>query len=107
MPPKTRRTPYDQLSLIPSVIAGVVVGEAYTGCHADRVEPLRDRLTPDERLAFVDAVDQRCRAAYECRAAWFDKIIKSRTNAGRDQLYVWVRHWLAGYVVGDRELRTR
>ena len=65
-----------------------------------RVEALRQKMTPERIAEFARLVDEKCRAAYEKRAPWFMKIAQSKTNAGRDQLYIFVAHWLHAFLLG-------
>jgi hypothetical protein len=105
---KQRR--YDDLPLMPDVMAETVVSQPYTGeewsnaarshYEVERIERLRRALTEDQRRDFVAWVDARCRYAYEAQAEWFLKCVRSKTNRGRDQmLHVWVPHWLAAFCV--------
>lgn len=104
----SKRTPYEDLILMPEVIADTVATSQYTGCEmSDRIrcgsqvektEMLRSQMTREQRQEFVQAVDKRCRLAYEAKADWFIKCIRSKSNHGRDTLYNWVRHWLASYL---------
>ncbi len=50
----------------------------------------------------ISHCDIVCRNAYANKAKWFEKCVKSKTNAGRDQLYVWTAHWLAAYLTNTR-----
>jgi hypothetical protein len=96
---------YDQLHLIPSLIAKVVCETPYTGkeCNnmcsysVEKTEKERQKLTPEEINTFVVTADILCRKAYEMKASWFINCVKSG-NRGRDQLYVWITHWLASYL---------
>ncbi len=99
------QTPYDELTIVPTIIADQIVGNRYTGQElsaaqrdsrmVDRIEFLRSKMTTDRKRAFIEAVDARCRAAYKAKAPWFMKIARSKTNTGRDQLYAFISHWLA------------
>lgn len=102
-----KKTPYDYLPIVPTIIADTVVGEVYTGSEVSdhsrcgrtvtAVEAVRSGLSMDERREFADLCEKRCRAAYEADAEWMLKIGRSKTDRGRDQLYVWIRHWLSAY----------
>jgi len=48
---------------------------------------------------FVHQVNERCKAAYKAKAKWFDECLKG--ESGRDQLYMWVTHWLASYLMKE------
>ncbi len=98
---------YDDLAIIPSIVAKSVVEEPYTGYeysnqghfNVESLEAKRLAMTLEDRQRFIDYADKRCRDAYEAKADWFMKIIRSKTNAGRDQLYVWISHWLNAFLV--------
>lgn len=118
-----RRAPYADLPILPSVVADTVSSQPYTGDElsgrvrstrdVERTEALREHMSPRARREFADLVDARCRAAYETGAEWFEEVVEARGNAGRDQLYAWVSHWLASYLKdpkrfrGDEERRAR
>lgn len=107
--------PYDELVIVPSIIASEVAAETYTGQEVsvqlrsgrtvDAVEKRRKQLTDAEVREFAELCDKRCRAAYEAGAPWFRKIARSKTNAGRDQLYQWVRHWFSAYCLYPDKFR--
>lgn len=98
--------PYDDLHLLPYIAAETVVNTPYDGselssearCSAtiQKLETARQALTPEERETFVKWADQRCRGAYHANVKWFRDCL--RGNQGRDQLYVWMRHWLAAFL---------
>ena len=100
--------PYDELAIVPRLIAETVCGEPYTGAEmlgravavAD-VEAARQRMTAEQIAEFASFSDERCRVAYERGADWMLKCARSRSNRGRDQLYMYVRHWLAAYLLGN------
>jgi hypothetical protein len=108
--------PYDSLTIIPRMVAETVVQRKYTGNEisdrqwsADKVrliEQLRSQMTEDQRNAFAKYADDYCRAAYERKADWFMKCIHSKSNRGRDQLYMFVTHWMAGYLIRENEGST-
>lgn len=88
------RTTYDTLPIVPALVADAVVSQP----SADpRAEPIRANLTPEQRREFADLCDSICRAAFDARAPWFMKIARSKTNHGRDQLFMWVRTWRDAY----------
>jgi len=107
-----KRTPYDQLALIPYIVAETVCGQEYTsqeispnarcGWMIEKTEKLRKAMTPEMVKEFATTCHELCRLAYECRAEWFMKCVNGNRgrnhNAGRDQLYVWLRHWMAAYL---------
>lgn len=99
---------YDQIPFIPSLIASVVLETVYTGQDisirlrnqrtVDQVESLRENMSEEDRDEFVRLVDNRCRRAYAAQAEWFMKCVNAKGDKGRDQLYIWVFHWLASYL---------
>jgi hypothetical protein len=100
---------YDELPLIPSVVARRVCELPYTGYELDHrpelveaIERRRYLMTEADIRAFVKQTDERCRAAYEEKADWFMKCVRSKTTRGRDQLYAWVSHWLSSFL-GNKE----
>lgn len=103
--------PYDELALMPRLIAETVCGEPYTGHEISNpcpsmvatVEAARQQMDVTD---FASYADVRCRMAYENKADWFMKIARSRSNRGRDQLYMYVRHWLAAYLYDRRQVFT-
>jgi hypothetical protein len=100
------KTPYNDLPLVPTMVAMVVVDNAYTGqdiSEASRdqkriaeVEKRRQRMTDPMRQEFIWEVDQRCQDAYDADAKWFKKCLKG--DKGRDQLYIWIAHWLHAWL---------
>lgn len=119
--------PYDELVLMPHVIAQTVCGQPYTGHEmSDRirsaqdvreVEELRQQMTGAQIADFIDVVDKVCRRAYDNRYAWFLKCVKEparrrgrpnyNENAGRDQLYIWVSHWMNSYLRNPKRMREQ
>jgi len=103
--------PYDELAIVPYQIAQTVCGEPYTGQDLSparrdarqvaKVEAARQQMTAEQVATFASFADERCRVAYERGADWMLKCARSRSNRGRDQLYVYIRHWLAGYLIED------
>ena len=63
------------------------------------VEKLREKMTSEDIKAFGVYVDERCRKAYEEKKKWFVDIALSKTNQGRDQLYIYVANWLASWLM--------
>jgi len=82
----------DETAILPHVIADVVVRElidwARNDQHIDKPLGGAD--------AAVDYLADRAQQCYE-HDDRFRKTIRSAGNRGRDQLYIWSRHWLAGY----------
>lgn len=116
---KTSRVPYDQLALLPYAVANAVCVREYTRrevplvwggglcLSADQVaqvEGRRQKMTTADVREFEELTDARCCAAYSARAEWFEKCVKGG-NPGRDQLHVWVEHWLASYLTNPELFR--
>lgn len=96
---------YEDLPLIPSLIAQCVAERTYQGeefaarhpIYIAEIEAARQKMTPAQIEEFVQLSDDRCRAAYQAKRQWFIKCLKG--NQGRDQLYLWASHWLAGFLI--------
>lgn len=106
--------PYHDLHLLPYIVADTVCQQPYTGSewswhlrnphNVAKTEQLRQAMTPEQQREFCQLVDQRCRAAYVARADWFKRCLHG--TSGRDQLYIWVSHWLAAYLANPASCRT-
>jgi hypothetical protein len=111
------RTKYEDLAVIPIVVADVTATRPYTGMEwslqvrdsrlVGRVEALRRKMTDADRREFADVVEGICRRAYEDKRKWFMRIVRARGNAGRDRLYVLMSHWLAAFLLDPAGLRRR
>ena len=55
-------------------------------------------LTADQRAWFVKHADAWTRWFHANDAEW-KRSLESEGNRGRDQLYVWVNHWLDAYLL--------
>lgn len=107
---KNRET-YDRLALSPSIIAESVCRQTYTGeeisvqsrssALVEKTERLRQAMTLKQIRKFAEACDDRCRAAYEVQADWFEECVTAKDNSGRDQLYVWTSHWLSSFLTKE------
>lgn len=119
-------TPYNQLSIMPSVIAECVLDDTYVGfkdsCEASKtqetsngheehvriaeIESRRTAISPEEREQFVRLVDGICRDAYRLRVPWFTQVAWDDTNAGRDALREKIiPQYLAEFLTND-DLQT-
>lgn len=102
------RKEYEALHLLPAVVAENVCLKPYEGQEFSnpsprevaRVEALRQKLTDEQIRAFYEYADAKCRIAYESKAKWFMDCLKG--ERGRDQLYVWMTHWMVAYLMGVR-----
>jgi hypothetical protein len=100
--------PYDHLHLIPAIVAERVCareykGEEYSPAVRDtqsviEIEALRRKMTPEDVQAFAEYADKKCEETYTAKAGWFMKIVRTKTNAGRAQLYVWISHWMTAWL---------
>lgn len=77
-----------QTELMPWLIADSVLGEAIRWLHTD---------LPPEWADWLDARAERCFA----RHRQFHRLISART-AGRENLYKFMRHWLASRLARER-----
>lgn len=110
-----KRTKYEDLPILPTVAADYVCGQPYTGKEWSRHDPLpwekieakRQKMKSEEIREFGDLCDARCKAAYEAKADWFEKIVKAKGDRGRDQLYVWLTHWMAAYLTNPEGFRRQ
>ena len=106
------KTPYDDLALIPSVVAKQVCLEEYTGqelsnpdgVQVAKVESLRIAMTSNQIADFALKSDSHCRAAYRFNFRWFMDCVKKEN--GRDMLYQWMRHNLAAYLLNRPESKN-
>jgi len=104
-----KKTPYERLALIPEIVAEAVCRYPYTGAEWSlqnrpsqkeiaEVEDKRQVMTIEQEREFSDRCGARCRAAYERNAKWFMECVKAKGDRGRNQLYVWMSHWLVSYL---------
>jgi hypothetical protein len=110
-----KKTPYDRIPLVPAIVAEAVCSQPYTGAEwsegalsptdISKVETARQKMTQAQIREFSDLCERRCRAAYEADTKWIVKCAKAKGNRGRDQLYVFVSHWLASYLHNPTLLR--
>lgn len=104
---------YDDLALVPSIVADAVCRKPYTGWENPEIgaaliaeiESRRSTMTPESVREFAELADRYCRDAYAAGAEWFLEIARSKTNRGRDQLYVWITHWLSAYLNDPEQFR--
>jgi len=78
-------------AIMPWIIADTVIAEV-DSCHPLKLTQRAARTLADKLAAHADDT-------YRANAE-FRRDMRSKGNRGRDQLYVWMRHWLAA------ELRT-
>ena len=58
------------------------------------------------RSDFANLANAKCKAAYEASAPWFTRLVRRGAgNAGRDTLYMFIRHWLDSYKQNPARLR--
>lgn len=104
-----KKPKYEDILLMPNIIAETVCGREYTGREwsqnvvsppeVKEIESKRKLLTQEEIREFADLCDARCKAAYEASANWFQKCIDAEGNAGRDDLYMWITHWMTSFIM--------
>jgi hypothetical protein len=109
------RKAYDDLPFLPFIIADAVCQREYKGeewsefyRNPKRIaefEAKRQQMTREQMDEFCRLCDNRCRGAYEAKAPWFEKIVEAKGDGGRDQLYVWITHWLTAYLQNPAILR--
>ena len=110
-----KKTPYDRIPLVPTIIAEAICSQPYTGAEwsegtlsptdISKVEVVRQKMTPAQIQEFSDLCEQKCRAAYEADAKWMVKCARAKSNRGRDKLYVFISHWLASYLHDPKVFR--
>lgn len=103
-----KKIAFEHIPFIPFIVAETVANQPYTGMeysenarnpvYVQKYENLRQKMTKKQIEAFAEWVDRRCRYCYENNVEWFMKLANAKTSQGRDQLYVWVSHWLAAYL---------
>jgi hypothetical protein len=88
---QTHRLIEDDTPILPELVAESVVDEA-TRLAPDHADKLLSR-----RAELAAALTARANAVYEADhdSAW-SKSIRGGGNRGRDTLYAFMRHWLAG-----------
>lgn len=111
-----KKVPYDRMPMVPAIIAETVCSQPYTGAewsegavsHAQisRVEIARQAMTQAQIGEFSDLCERKCKAAYEADAKWIVECVQATGSRGRDQLYIYMSHWLASYI-HDPELFRR
>lgn len=102
------KPPFDKLAISPFIIGVCVAEREYTGkelgpfglgaTQIAEIEKRRQAMTSNQIEEFGEYCVVRCRLAYDGDSKWFLDCANSKTNAGRDQLYVWITHWLSGYL---------
>ena len=105
-------TRYDDLALVPSMVARRVCETPYRAVELKpewrsasvitQVETLRRAMTPNQVREFMRLCDARCRRAYESKTDWFLKCVQSERP---DQLSAWLSHWLNAYLRNPRHFR--
>ena len=80
--------------ILPHIVADAVVGKV-----AYYFTTKGAAVTFDTR-ATADALADRAEEVYTANAAWA-RTIRARGNAGRDRLYAFMNHWLAGMLKQD------
>jgi len=109
------KTNYDNLPFLPNLIGETVATQPYTeaefseglrsAARIERIEAARRAMTPEAVREFADLCDTRCRLAYAADAGWMMECARAKDNSGRNQLYVYVSHWLASYLTNPTAFR--
>lgn len=109
------KVPYDELPVIPVVIAQRTYEQPYKGIElssqirssveVDRIEALRQIMSEEQKQEFCELADKRCRRAYENETVWFMRCCRS--DSGLRQLYIWASHWLASYLSDPVGYKTK
>ena len=104
---------YDSLPILPWLIAETTASRPYEGIEwslqvrnsreVERVEALRQKMTAEDIQDFADWVDDRCRLAYKKKVKWFMDCANSKSNRGRDQMYIWISHWLCSWLSSPKK----
>lgn len=111
-----KRVPYSDLPFLPNLLAETVCYEPYSGqewsvarrpglSQIRKIETLRTGMSRSQISEFGLLCDNRCRAAYEAKAAWFEKIVNSKD--GREELVVFIRHWMTAYLESPEQFRQK
>jgi len=106
---KTKRTKYEDLPILPNLVAETVCGIPYTGCvlvvsrdEIAKIEAARKKMTQEEIREFANICDERCECAYEEKAHWMENIVdglEGDGRRGRDLLYCVLTHWMTSYLM--------
>ncbi len=92
----TKKRIFDEnCAIIPEVVADSVVSEASNLFFS--VTPKRT-WSPSARAAMIAHLTDHAEATCQANATFKKSILGTRGNAGRDRLYMWMRHWLASYL---------
>jgi len=111
---KRHRLSYDQIALVPSIVADIVVYRPYemqefsqnmrSQSIIEEIEGKRKQLTIAQCEEFIQLCDKRCRDAYEIKADWFEDCVNSDSS---DQLMIWITHWLVSYINNPKLFRRK
>jgi len=94
LPPTTREHFEACTPIMPGVIAETCLGRR------------QHTLTPAQAAWFVRHVDVWTRWFHANNPKW-KRSLESKSNAGRDQLYVWVNHWLDAYLLDPERYQAQ
>jgi hypothetical protein len=109
-----KRTKYEHLPFKFDVMAEAVCSRPYTGeewsvsarpssSEISEIDGKRQRMTASQVREFADICDARCKASYEARTPFLQRIIDAED--GRDELYMWLTHWLTSYLMNPEQFR--
>lgn len=107
---------FDDLPFLPHMMAETVCSWPYDGREwssglvkpgeAAAMDALRDAMTREQVVEFASLCDAKCRLAHERKSKWWVKILNANGNAGRDQLYLILIHWMTSYLTKPENLRA-
>ena len=114
---KTKRVAYESLNLIPFIVAESVCMREYKGQDLSEgarshsliliLESKRKKMTEKEIFDFSSKCDDRCEVAYDAKSMWFEDCVQAIGSNGRDQLYVWMTHWMVSYLINPAKFLSQ
>lgn len=75
---------WEKTALLPSVVADTVLNEVEAFLNQDLPKEWSKRL------------EEKANTVWEHNRTWRRKMLRASGNSGRDMLYMFMRHWLAG-----------
>jgi hypothetical protein len=96
------KIPYDQIPLVPTIVAETVARQPLQGLP--KLEKKRRRMTAEEVREFADLCEARLRASYANGGVMLE-IARLPGDQGRDELAYWVRFLLTLYLRDPQIMR--
>ena len=96
------KIPYDQIPLIPTIVAEAVARQPLQGIP--KLEKKRRRMTDEEVREFADLCEVRFRKSYENSGVMVE-IARLPGDQGRDELAYWIRQLLVSYLRDPQAMR--